>query len=547
MLTRREFVSSAAALAAENFSKRTLAQSTKSDHVTEKPNILIFMPDQQQGQTVLPENPCLTPNLDKFTSESILFPNAFCPTPHCCPSRASFQTGQYPSEHGIFNNVSNQEAIHPDPYPGTPFFSSSLRSAGYNLSYSGKWHVARNVQPEDVGWKNLTPDLHYISGAQRDPKKWVKPRVELNSPSPREKGEVIRPGWGNTQLYGSFPPRGPKGYEGLSDAEIVRLGAEEIGSIAKDRKPWCLMVSNSGGHDPYMAPQNFVDKYKADDVVLPPSFRDMMDDKPRIYQRMRYQYWSQLSDQEVKQSIAHYWAKLSMQDALFGELLDALNKSGQADNTIVVYVSDHGDYAGAHGIWAKGIPSFREAYNIPCVIRWPRGMRKPGRRVDAFVSTADFAPTFLDAAGIASSGNQMSGSSLLPWLRDEKPTGWRDAIFSQMNGVELYYTQRIVMTDSYKYVYNGFDYDELYDLKNDPHETVNLAFPDLKANRERVQRGNGSRMNANAPWPLLPGGLEEVRREMLKKMWDFAREHKDQLFDSYLTTAMAPIGPALAF
>jgi arylsulfatase A-like enzyme len=226
-----------------------------------------------------------------------------------------------------------------------------------------------------------------------------------------------------------------------------------------------------------------VDKYKADDIVLPPSFRDMMDDKPRIYQRMRYQYWSQLSKQEVKQSIAHYWAKLSMQDALFGELLDA----------------------------------------------------------------ADFAPTFLDAAGIASSGKQMSGSSLLPWLRNERPTGWRDAIFSQMNGVELYYTQRIVMTDSYKYIYNGFDYDELYDLKKDPHETVNLAFPDLMANRERVQKENGSGMDANTPWPPLPDDLEDIRREMLKKMWNFAREHKDQLFDSYLTTAMAPIGPALAF
>jgi arylsulfatase A-like enzyme len=304
------------------------------------------------------------------------------------------------------------------------------------------------------------------------------------------------------------------------------------------------MVSNSGGHDLYRAPQNFIDMYDAKSVVLPANFRDTLEDKPRIYQRMRYQYWSQLSDDEVRQSIAHYWAKLTMQDQLFALLLDTLEATGQAENTLVAYVSDHGDYAAAHGLWAKGVPSFREGYNIPCVIRWPKGIADPGRRVDALVSTTDFAPTFLEAAGVP--GPPMSGKSLLPWLRGETPPDWRDAIFCQLNGVELYYTQRIIMTKDYKYVYNGFDYDELYDCQKDPHEMVNLAFPDLKQSRAVVEQGTGLKGEGNLPWPPLPSNLAEVRRDLLQRMWRFAQEHNDQIFNPYITVAMAPYGPGIA-
>ena len=315
--------------------------------------------------------------------------------------------------------------------------------------------------------------------------------------------------------------------------------------LAGGDKPWCLMVSNSGGHDRYVAPRNFVDRYHPESIELPASFRDTLEDKPRIYQRMRYEYWWQLSDDEVRQSIAHYWAKLTMQDAMLGELLDALERTGQAENTIVVYTSDHGDYSGAHGLWAKGVPSFHEGYNIPCVIRWPRGIANPGRRLDAFVSTTDYAPTFLDAAGIPSSQVQMSGHSLLPWLRGERPSNWREAVFEQLNGVELNYTQRIVMTHDYKYVYNGFDYDELYDLKQDPHEMVNLAFPDVKQARARVEVGQGLKTRQDVPWPPLPPQLAQVRLDLIKRMWKFAREHKDQVFNPYITVAMAPLGPGV--
>jgi len=234
-----------------------------------------------------------------------------------------------------------------------------------------------------------------------------------------------------------------------------------------------------------------------------------------------------------------------MEDALFGLVLEALKETGQEEDTLVIYMADHGEYCGAHGLYCKGVPAFREAYHVPTVMRWPRGIARPGRRVGAFVSSADFAPTFLELAGCEAT-QKLTDQSLMPWLDNETPTNWRDAIFTQLNGVELYYTQRSVTTERYKYVYNGFDFDELYDLKQDPHEMVNLASPDRVPQRplhseERVRSG------AYMPWPRLAPELEPIRKALLQRIWKFAQEQEDgHIFNPYFTVAMAPWGPGIA-
>jgi arylsulfatase A-like enzyme len=283
--------------------------------------------------------------------------------------------------------------------------------------------------------------------------------------------------------------------------------------------------------------------YDLGHIELPTSFRDTLNDKPRVYQRQRYQMWSQLSDTETRDCLRHYYAMCTMQDEMFGELLAALDATGQRENTIVIYVSDHGDYGAAHGLWMKGVPSFREAYHIPAIISWPKVQHLPGRVIDAFVDQVDWAPTVLDACGVTPRV-ELSGASLLPWLRGETPAGWRTATCTQMNGVELYYTQRIVMTHDWKYVYNGFDYDELYDLRHDPHEMVNLAFPDLKRTQAAVLAGEGLSRESPLPWPPLEGEAQVVRRTLLETMWTFAAEHADTIFNPYGTVALAPIGPS---
>ena len=229
--------------------------------------------------------------------------------------------------------------------------------------------------------------------------------------------------------------------------------------------------------------------------------------------------FGQLSEREVREAIRHFWAYCSYLDDLFGQVLAALEDSGQAENTLVLYTSDHADYVGEHGLFAKGIPCFRGAYQIPAVMRWPAGIRIPGRSVDALVSEADFAPTFLDAAGITTD-RHFTGTSLMPFLQNQQPEKWRTAIHTQCNGVELYYTQRSVMTKEYKYTYNGFDRDELYDLHIDPHEMHNLV---------------------DDP------AYESVKRKLCGEMWRFAHSEDDTAINPYITVSLAPYGPAEAF
>lgn len=506
-----------------------------------RPNVLIFMTDQQQAATVLPEHPARMPRVARFAEQGVTFTSTWCPAPHCCPARASFFSGLYPSRHGIDNNVATDTSIRDNLRDGTVLFSEELRDAGYRLAISGKWHVSRDIMPEDRGWENYgTGPRRGQAGSSREPGHWSSAARQLDAKAPRRDGELLRPGWGNRLIYGSVPDQGPQGYEGTGDHRTVLRGLDALGQLTAGDEPWCLYIGVGGPHDAFVIPEHYAALHDPDAVELPPNFGDDLRDKPRVYQRLRHQYWGQLSEREVRESIAHYWGYCSMEDDLFGLVLDALDATGQADDTLVLYMSDHGEYCGAHGLYCKGIPCFREAYQVPCVARWPKGIAEPGRRVDAKVSLTDFAPTFLEVTGSAPRAAR-DGASLVPFLQGDQPAAWRDAVYTQCNGVELYYTQRSVMTDRWKYVYNGFDFDELYDLQADPHELHNLAFPDL----DRLPAPH-SGAERDGLWPPLSPELEAVRRDLLARLWRFAYEHDDHLFNPYFTVALAPYGPGVA-
>lgn len=478
--------------------------------MAERPNILIFMTDHQRGDTVLPDHPCRTPNADRLAREGIQFTEAFCPAPHCCPSRATFFTGLYPSRHGVWNNICNAQALSTGPREGIRLFSDDLRAAGYRLLFDGKWHVSVHRSPADHGWEEV-----FVSAARGEHhgvgwERWKK-HQEPDPSAPRVPGTVRRPGWGDYALYRTLPDDAPGGH----DETAVARALEVLPKLARTREPWCLYIGPVGPHDPYCVRQQYVQQYPLEAVPLPPSFDDDLEDKPRVVRRMRRQYWSQLSPSEVRDAIRHFWAYCTYLDALFGQVLDALDATGQAENTLVVYTADHGDYAGDHGLFLKGIPCYRGAYHVPCILRWPDGIARPGRRVESLVSLADLAPTFLEVAG-ARSDQRPTGRSLAPFLRGEAPPDWPDEVHTQCNGVELYYTQRSVSTREWKYVYNGFDDDELYHLAEDPHEMRNLA-------------GD----------PRYDG----VKREMVRRMWRFACREEDTAMNPYGTVALCPWGP----
>jgi len=479
----------------------------------DRPNILIVMTDHQRADTVLPAHPAITPNLDRLSAEGVTFTNTYCPSPHCCPARATFHSGLYPSRHGVWNNVCNDQAINRGLNPGVRLWSEDLAETGYRMHFSGKWHVSSQQSPKDRGWTE-----HFASGTKPNEhgSSWDSFRERAKTPEPTQRGEggILCNGYCDYTLYGTR-----EFTSGDHDEKAVATALDLFPALSEGEDPWCLFVGLIGPHDPFCVPRKYIDMYDLDSVPLPESYADDLADKPRLYKRMRDMRFGQLTEREVREGIRHFWAYCTYLDELFGRLLDALEKTAQAENTLVLYCSDHGDYCGEHGLFCKGIPCFNGAYHVPAIIRAPSLVANAGRCVDEFVSLADFAPTFLDVAGVKTD-RAFTGASLLPFLRDETPDDWRDSIHTQCDGVEIYVTQRSVMTKDYKYVFNAFDYDELYDLRNDPNEMKNLA---------------------------AEPAYEDIKRDMCRRHWRFACREEDSANSSYITLGLAPYGPAEGF
>lgn len=179
-----------------------------------------------------------------------------------------------------------------------------------------------------------------------------------------------------------------------------------------------------------------------------------------------------------------------------------------------MYLTDHGDYVVSHGLWAKGLPCFKEAYKNCAFVSGPKFEKDI--RCDKLTSITDFAPTILDIAQI-DTDVKMQGESLVPLLEGKNPDSWREELFTQTNGNELYGIQRSVFNKKWKYVLNTFDYDELYDLKNDSEEMHNIINDDH----------------------------DDVIKMMCKEMWRFARESGDSCTCPYIMVAVAPNGPGI--
>jgi arylsulfatase A-like enzyme len=474
------------------------------------PNLLIVMTDHQRADTVLAEHPARTPNAERLAREGVTFAQAYCPSPHCCPARAAFHTGLYPSRSGVWNNVCNEQRLSWGVNEGVRLWSQDLREAGYEMTFLGKWHVDARRGPAAFGWRPI-----HASGLPGEQMGWTwddyaRPGA-TRQPDRRAGGQILRPGYSPYTLYGIRERE-------THDTDVAAAAVRVLPELAASGRRWCLFAGFIGPHDPYFVPQRSLDRQPLEEVELPPSFVDEMADKPCVYQRLRRQIWGQLSPDEVRQAIRHFWAYCAFLDDLFGQILSALDETGQAEETLVLFCSDHGDYCGDHGLFCKGIPAFRGAYHVPAIVRWPQGIASPNRRVDALVSLTDFAPTFQELVGCEGRA-PVSGASLAPFLRGETPGGWRDALLGQCDGVELYYTQRWVQTARYRYVFNGFDFDELYDLQADPHELHNLT---------------------------ADPACGTLKQSLARRMWQLARAENDAAINPYITVGLAPVGPGSA-
>jgi arylsulfatase A-like enzyme len=470
-------------------------------------NILLIVTDQQRGDTLDPGVAAAPPNLARFAASGVRFSQARCPSPHCCPSRATLFTGLLPSRHGVWNNLLNDWRLSDGLRPGVRLLSDPLREAGYDLHWAGKWHVDRLSDPHDHGWRE-----HLLS-AGRDGNhgnlSWAEHARNAAQPGDGP-GVVRKPGWAPMRLYGSCAGED-------HDVVVVRHGERLLaGELARSDRPWALYLGLFLPHDPYNAPQRFLDRLDPARNWLPTGWDEAMDGKPGLYRRMRRENIAPLGRTGLNELVRHYRARCLYLDELVGRVLAALAASGRDRDTIVAFCSDHGDYAGEHGLIAKGLPCFDGAYRVPLALRVPGA--PAGLVIDRLACLSDVFPTLLDLAGVPVPSG-LCGMSLAPFVHGRTPSAWRDAHLAMCNGTELWARQRILRTSRWTYAWNGFDDDELYDRLADPAELRNLA---------------------------AEPAHQEVLRQLSARTWAACRDHGDTPPCDYLTVNLAPVGPGAA-
>ncbi len=461
------------------------------------PNLVLIITDHTNAEAVAPGSPCLKPHLDALASEGIRFHRCHTPNAICSPARASLMTGLFPSTHGIWDCTHTQPRGWVDMEPGEfPFFSERLVEVGYRTGYFGKWHVESSGCLDRFGWQEYDVAVSHLEGREAAD----APRVVLKTPGYRDYAICSEM---------EDDPRRP-----LPAHPAFEKGIGFIRRCASEGVPFCCVVSTDEPHDPYQPLQRFLQCYDLSSIPLPSTLRDRGEGKPEIVRRMQ-RVWRDLSDDAWRRIRASYWAVISYLDHEVGRLMAALRETGVWDDTIVLFTSDHGDMVGSHGLSTKGVgTAYEPVYNIPLIIRVPGGPRGTEERMTE-VNTVDLAPTLLDFCGAAPL-ERMHGRSLRPLFEGGKLEPGEN--YAEFYGQRFVYTQRIVWCGDWKYVFNPGGCDELYNLRDDPHESVNRA---------------------------EDAACREVLLDMVRRMWRRMRTIGDHslLRTSYPTLRTAPVGP----
>ncbi|MFA6290644.1 MAG: sulfatase-like hydrolase/transferase [Victivallales bacterium] len=421
-----------------------------------KPDIIVFMTDQQHCRTIGGRSVCKTPNLNALLQSGTLFDNAFCPTPICTPSRASCQTGLLPHQHRLVHNTHRNYHILEDLPTGTKTLGNIFSDAGYQTGYAGKWHVGKNKTPLDFGYK------HFPQTRQH--------KADANS----HKDPVFIPGTSGKSIISAVSQTSRENTEPF-------LVAETADSLIRDfsgrSEPFFLFISTLSPHVPWICPKEYADLYNPGEIDAPSSYSRGMTGKPYSYKH----HYNGHNDcrfpddwKSIAVSIARYYGICTLIDDAFGAIIESLKRNGRFDNTWIIFTSDHGEMLGEHGMIGKGEYLLDDLIRIPLAIKAPAGI--PSRiHADEFVGLTDIFATLADAAGLKTE-IPASSRSLLPLL---EKAGSReifpDEMVTEHHGSMFFNTVRALRTADFKYVFRAHEDDELYDLKKDPGEMVNLV------------------------------------------------------------------------
>ena len=428
-----------------------------------KPNILIFMVDQLNG-TLFPDGPVdwlHAPNLKRLAARSTRFANAYTASPLCAPGRASFMSGQLPRRTRVYDNAAEFAS-------DIPTYAHHLRRAGFATCLSGKMHfvgpdqlhgfeqrLTTDVYPADFGW---TPD--YSKPGERID--WWYHNM----------GSVT--GAGVAEISNQLEYDDAVAFHGVQKVYDLARGA--------DTRPWCLTVSFTHPHDPYVARQKYWDLYADCEHLLPevPAFAydDQDAHSKRIFDANDWRSFD-ISQEDIKRSRRAYFANISYLDDKIGEVLQALESTRQ--EAVILFVSDHGDMLGERGLWFK-MNFFEGSARVPLMVCAP-GMASG--LIEAPVSTLDVCPTLAELAGIdlGEVGPWVDGESLVPLANGAE----RQAPVVMEYAAEASEAPLVCLRyGKWKYVHCELDAPMLFDLEADPHELHNLAGVKAQAGTVRV-------------------------------------------------------------
>lgn len=408
-------------------------------------NILIINADQLRSDCVgyAGRRPVKTPNIDALARESVVYENAFTPLPVCAPARQSILSGRRPDAVGATWNYDFMPTPELDPaicWPGL------LRDAGWNTGYIGHFHVSKTRTPADFGYTDSVRDSVYQEEVGYKYKDAPLPGGWLGCVSPVPL-EDSRTHW----------------QAGKACELLCRYTSED--------KPWHLWVDFAEPHLPCRPSEPFASMYRAEDMEPWDGFGDTFENKPYIHAQQPVSWdtdtytWSDFAPM-----VARYLGCISQLDDAIGRILNCLKESGQYEDTLIFFTSDHGDMCGSHNMLDKHYVLYDDIIHVPLL------MKKPGVSssvIDGFVMNClDIPATIRKEAGLPE--EELHHGRPLP-ENVEEAASCPDIVLTSSNGQQMgLFTSRSVRTKRYKYVWNMTDIDELYDLLSDPGEKNNL-------------------------------------------------------------------------
>ncbi len=374
-------------------------------------------------------------------------------------------TGQLPHTHGVLeveHGRDDDQCVLRTQYR---HFAQNLSDVGYRTGYFGKWHIERSQEVSRFGWQDSVvkgaAHVKNLGRGQAGPATFeLDESLTGYVEGPRGYKKILHWGVTDTPLAERYP--------GLTVADAERFLNERVA----EPDPWCCCVSFSEPNEALVAGREAFDQYDPATLPLPENFFDDMSDRPNIYQREQL-IGRPISEEHWRNARACYFARITEVDQMVGKLTDQLETAGQLDNTVFIFLADHGRYVGAHGLDAHNFGPFEEIYRVPLIMAGSE--IKPDAECLAQVSIADVG-TAICSIGQAESIDTPDSRCFASLLTapDDVPDEFQIG-YAEYHGTRFPLMQRIVWQDEWKFVFNGFDFDELYNLKSDPSEMTNLA------------------------------------------------------------------------